>query len=250
MKGLLSLLLAMLLEVIQHIQHRIHKRDAPKISCFLPQGDLVNCPHGWTDRVFQGQTNQPTWLSISVVSPTLIEQNPNLPHLNPSGTQQTPIHIPGLLLQKRIILIMLRMDREHIPLDPPSSTGYIHQYLPTQDPKSDHSPPARVHPCGVRLFDSFDNIPNHQLGVRSPVRRVGAVDCSLDDGVLVADSFDQGGVGGGITFYDGEAGVGADFEGKFGGVAEEGSHGVVFGKAGGECGGANASCEVGQPVFW
>ena len=130
---------------------------------------------------------------------------------------------------------MLRVDREHVPLDLPAIPRYIHQHLPGHDPQSYRPRPDRAR--RLHLFDGVDDAADDLFRVRSAKGGVGAVDGGLDDRVGVFDRFDEGGVRGGVALGDAQAGVVAQLGRQFGWVAQEGGDVVLL---------AETCCEGGR----
>lgn len=168
-------------------------------------------------------------------SADIIQKHPHLPLFDPSRTQQAPIHILGVLLQEVVILVMLRVDGEHVPLDLPRIPRYIHQHLPGHDPQSYR--PRAYRPRRLHFFDGADDTADDLFRVRGAKGGVGAVDGGLDDRVGVFDRFDEGGVRCGVALGDAQAGVVAQFGRQFGRVAQVGGDVVLL---------AETCCEGGR----
>lgn len=100
------------------------------------------------------------------------------------------------------------MYRKHVPLDLAPVPGDIHQDLPAHDPQSQRARGGGGYPArALDFFDGVDDAADDGLAVRGSVGRVGAVDGGLDDGVLVADGVNEGGVRGGVALEDMQVGV-------------------------------------------
>lgn len=139
---------------------------------------------------------------------------------------------------------MLRMDREHVPLDLPRIPRYIHQHLPGHDPQPDRPRADRAR--RLHFLDGADDAADDLFRVRGAKGGVGAVDGGLDDRVGFSDRFDEGGVRGGVTLGDAQAGVVAQLGRQFRGVAKEGCDVVLLAEACCEGGRADSTCKRGQ----